>query len=474
MGMRRYAVTLTTVGPVHIGMGRKIGKKDYFLQQGKICVLDPARFVERLQPRQLDDYCKFLEGDSRSGLEDFLDEHGVRQAAQEACAYRLDTQISKARRGTRQYLEADEFVKDAYGSPYVPGSSFKGMLRTALLAAIVEEDPREFVRILGRSRDDGKRIERKAFWVEKPDEGDGSLLRDIMRYVSVSDSDPLSVDDLTFAKKYDKFSKGDKAEHKRRMGNSSVGDIADGNELNIYRECLKPGTVVALRLDIDDRIDARLPFPLDAEHIGRILKRFEERYRACFLDHFDWEAGDEGVSGKTAADGRCRYIAPNGLRCRNAAVAESGYCNLHKDKAAGSAGTDELICYLGGGVDFDSKTVLNALYQDEGERLSEISHILFGQFPTKIDKDFAGGRHRVLWNEVVKEGFRPQFMKARLKGPRLIKAKNDHRHWMDQELGVSPHTLKLGMIGNKLFPMGRCSLRLAPLPACGFDGEAAR
>ena len=42
MGMRRYAVTLTTVGPVHIGMGRKIGKKDYFLQQGAKLAFDRA------------------------------------------------------------------------------------------------------------------------------------------------------------------------------------------------------------------------------------------------------------------------------------------------------------------------------------------------------------------------------------------------------------------------------------------------
>ncbi|WP_239442879.1 type III-A CRISPR-associated RAMP protein Csm5 [Gordonibacter sp. An230] len=462
------------IGPVHIGTGRTIGKKDYFLQKGKICVLDAARFVERLSPQQVGEYCAFLEGDSRSGLEDFLSRHGeLRKAAQDACAYQLDTGLSKTRQGKLQYLEAAEFVKDSYGCPYVPGSSFKGMLRTALLAAVIGRDPETFVRAMKdgwrgrdwrRSANADASLNKKALWVERPDESDAGFACDIMRYVSVSDSDPLSVSDLAFVKKYDRFSKGDRAEHKRRMGNQSIGDITDGNELNIYRECLKPGTVVSLRLDVDERIDEYLPFSLDAEHVGDVFKRFEERYRACFADHFDYEMGGEGDSRGLVSDGRCRYVASNGLRCRNGAVAESGYCNVHKDEAPRSTGV-EAICYLGGGVDFDSKTVLNALYRDEGERLHEISHVLYKQFPTRIDRDFASGRHRALWGRVEAEGFGPQPMKALFKGRgRLQKAKDDHRHWMDQDLGVSPHTLKLGKVDGALLPMGRCTVKIENTP----------
>ena len=41
---------------------------------------------------------------------------------------------------------------------------------------------------------------------------------------------------------------------------------------------------------------------------------------------------------------------------------------------------------------------------------------------------------------------------------RIKKAKNDHRHWLDEEIGVSPHTMKWGIVGRDRYPMGKCSI----------------
>ena len=46
---------------------------------------------------------------------------------------------------------------------------------------------------------------------------------------------------------------------------------------------------------------------------------------------------------------------------------------------------------------------------------------------------------------------------------RLKKAKEDHRHWCDGALGVSPHTLKMGKIGDKMYVMGKCRARFEEL-----------
>ena len=464
MGVRHYRLAFTTDGPVHIGTGKKLGKMDYFSHNGTVAVLDASRFVGLMTEEQVEKYCLFLEkADSRTGLQALLDQDtSLKSIAAKAIAYQVDVKLAKARSGSYQYLDVAECVKDAQGLPYVPGSSVKGMLRTALLASVVMSDrkaSRSFVDEravgLGNKEADAK-LERCVFWRERPDRDDESVVNDIMRYVSVSDSEPLKVSDLVFAKKYDKFCRADDGRHKKAMGKISDAAYYEGNALNIYREALKPGTRIVVSLDIDERIDAYLAGgKLDADGLAKVLQDAYELYSKCFLSHFDIEVEDAN-SGKAASDGRCRYVAASGIRCRNAEIEGTGYCRLHQDKAA-STKNQACTCYLGGGVDFDSKTVLNALYgDDEYKRLEVISSSLFSQFPSKLDPSI----HARLQREIRESGFEPRTMRASYKVASLKKGKDDHRHWRDPEFKVSPHTLKMGIVGGKKYPMGKCSLKI--------------
>ena len=42
---------------------------------------------------------------------------------------------------TARPKEIEAFVKDAYGMPYVPGSTLKGMFRAALIAVVLQKCP---------------------------------------------------------------------------------------------------------------------------------------------------------------------------------------------------------------------------------------------------------------------------------------------------------------------------------------------
>jgi CRISPR/Cas system CSM-associated protein Csm5 (group 7 of RAMP superfamily) len=421
------------------------------------------------------DYCDFLEKDSskmekdssKSGLRDFLDEQGLLAAALGAKAYEIGSQLTRAKSGSWQYFPIHEFIKDAYGCPYVPGSSIKGMLRTALLSHIVSGRRAEYQAIYperdvldGEKRKRaGRQIEKKAFFVERPDPQDPETVNDIMRYLSVSDSEPLSTADLVLVKKYDKFAKADDGSHKHDMGRLSDDSFRKGNELNIYRECLKPGTRIIFTMGIDSRISQ---YPgLEAVDLKAILHESAEIYRELFLDAFDSTEGT-GAQGSAESDGRCVYRTSEGIRCRNHAREGSRYCGVHVDRAeaSGQEDTEELVCYLGGGVDFDSKTIMNALFYGDDTRLDRIARILYHQFPTKIDPQYFLG----LGNDVRAAGFRPAEMRAQVRSDgSLKKGKNDHRHWRDGELGVSPHTLKLGKIGNEFYPMGKCRIDIEQL-----------
>lgn len=476
MSVRRYCIEFILDGPVHIGNGNWYSKKDYFISNNKIAILDVKKFVNSLNPGQFRDYCEFLENNSRKGdkgdLHSFLNKHGLMKVAQQSIAYSVESKLDRAPRGALRFHDVFEFVKDPYGNPYIPGSSVKGMLRTALLNCIILEDHslvKHYDPLQSGEINDGnrsgnitradKKLEKAAFWLEQPDEFDTSIKNDVMRYISVSDSEPLSCNDLVFVKKYDKFCKEDDGTPKHDIGKKTD---YEGNPLDIYRECLRPSTAVSVIVDIDSRIDKYLPFMLDARGLEHAFIRSYELYKKCFLDYFGDDENSESDSAK--ADGRCCYITESGplagRRCRNHAVEGTRFCNTHKDKAnaeSGSPSSNSAICYLGGGVDFDSKTVMNALFDDSKDRVSKIAKVLYNQFPTKIDKN----HYLVLWEKVKSAGFDPKEFSARTKKDgRLDKAKEDHRHWRDNKFGVSPHTLKLGLIGKKRLPMGKCSVTI--------------
>lgn len=476
MSSKKYKLTLTAEGPVHIGDGGKYGKKDYFLTKQKtIAILNAPSFVSKLDPDQLNDYCEFLKNDSRTGLQEYLDrKKGLDAVAQREQLYTLNAKLARARRGSYQYLDIWRFVKDAYGCPYVPGSSIKGMLRTAILTSLIARDRQVYERLYneGDALKNLKRadvgIQQKAFWVEQLNKDKNSAVNDILKYLSVSDSEPLSTDDLVLVKKYDKFSKDDYGRHKKRLGKISDEEAYyQGNELNIYRECLRPGTVISTTITIDERIEQYFDgLRLDKDGLPKTLLFSYELYRRFFLSHFDVGTNAISKKEKGSSDGRCQYVHQTGMRCRNRAIDGTSFCSIHKgyldsERASDNSSTQDIICYLGGGIDFNTKTVENALFMnDEKRRISEISRILFEQFPTKLDRQLHAG----LKSQIQRVGFEPHEMSAQYnKNGRLKKAKEDHRHWCDSTLGISPHTLKMGKIGDKMYLMGKCRARFEEL-----------
>ena len=479
MPSKRYRLTLTVEGLVHIGDGGKYGKKDYFLERGKVSILDAPAFVAKLNPMQLNSYCEFLKEDSHSGLQDYLGKNkALAGTVRKAVLYQLDSLPVLVQRGSYQNYSIWRFVKDAYGCPYVPGSSIKGMLRTAILISLIARDREAYARLYDRQRvpENLKRtdvgIQRKAFWVGQLDSDGDSAVNDVLRYLSVSDSDPLSVGDLVLAMKYDKFSQKDDGRHKKKLGKISDEEAYyQGNELPIYRECLRPGTTIRTTLTVDERIGQYFDsLRLDRDGLPKALLFSYELYQKCFLSHFDIDGEATSTKKEASSDGVCRYVIQDGplagMRCRNRAVGDTGYCNTHKEYAksgdtGGSGSAQDPVCYLGGGIDFNTKTIENALFVDEKRRVDEVSHILFYQFPTKLDLHL----HGRLNDDIQRSGFKPQTMRARYdnRNGRLKKAKEDHRHWCDGALGVSPHTLKMGKVQDKMYPMGKCRARFEEL-----------
>lgn len=460
MAVHHYTFTLTTQGPVHIGNGETYGKTDYFVtKDGRhVAVLDVRAFTQRLTPQQMDAYLQFLEeaaGKQSDDLTSFLRKHHLEKVAQSSCLYQAEMKLRQNRRGEYQYCDVKQCIKDGWGKPYVPGSSLKGMLRTALLGEIISKDPKAYRQSWSKEdvRSGDKRVaSRAAGRLEAQALGNPLTDKPVdhaMHYISVSDSRPLELSDLVFAQKYDTFAENDPAEHKQ-------GD-KKGNRLNIYRESIRPGVDITFDVSVDDAIESLLPgIKLDQAGLTAMLKGEVDHYDKVFASKFGVSSTSKKDAKQEQSDGLCHYIYPTGLRagmrCTNRAINGTGYCKTHMDKAVSAAKPAEAVtCYLGGGVGFTNKTVGDALLTDEHDYVNEVSRILYAQFPTKL----ARGRFPELERDVRDAGFKPDYKDYRGK-----QHKEDHRHWQDGQLGVSPHTFKYGYVDGKPYPMGKCELRI--------------
>ena len=200
-----------------------------------------------------------------------------------------------------------EFVKDPYGNPYVPGSSLKGMFRTIFLAdrlinhskdySIQRKQFKEKVferennkkRYLSKNIQD---IEANTFrTLHRPDTRGDDAVNDIMSGFIVSDSEPLSVENLTLAQKVDV--------HVKKGAKNLPKNLPS------VRECLKPGTDIVFTVTIDTSI-----CPYTKQDIIESINYFDDNYNKYFVEPFTaveyiddgsvFLGGGSGYASKTA------------------------------------------------------------------------------------------------------------------------------------------------------------------------------
>lgn len=275
--LKHYKVRLTVVGPVHIGSGREILKTEYIFldERKKIAVMDMAKLYKlTIDCKHGKSFEQFMSGENRITLKKWLDDSKIDSKKYLNCAkYVIDSRGVDFSNGTKG-INVMEFVKDAYGKPYVPGSSIKGMLRTVLLSGDILRN-QEIYKVLvnslkqqGQSNDYSKKeieaIEQTAFFTLKRDKKvPSNAVNDELSGLIVSDSKPLELSNLMLGQKVDCTLSGKKM------------------NLPILRECLKQGSEIEFSVSIDTTICS-----LSKEEILESIELFNENYYGCFLSAF--------------------------------------------------------------------------------------------------------------------------------------------------------------------------------------------
>lgn len=203
---KTYRVTLTALGPIFIGSGEKLKKYEYIFDKPKKVahMIDHTKFTKYLLEKNLlDDFTSRV--NSHFDLYDYLvNKKGIVfmplvKYSVPVAQFRTEVKNRFGKPISSPPMnDLNTFVKDAFGRPYIPGSSLKGALRTAILNDL-KEDTKE---------------------------------NEVFAHLQVSDSETIDLENLKVYQKVD-YSKTAKP-------------------LPLYRECLKPNTEITFTVSFDD------------------------------------------------------------------------------------------------------------------------------------------------------------------------------------------------------------------------------
>lgn len=290
MGLQAYKVSITTKAPVFVGSGKEYKKFEYLmLPKNFIGIIDMPKlyqltYAKKIAP-QFEDFMlgkKFANGKPLRDLKRWLDSVNLTQEAMDACI-KYKFSLGDIADIPGKPMTIMSCVKDAYDSPYIPGSSLKGVIRTILAAYFISEDRslREFIKKdllenlnppANNRRPNKKaylssvirRAEEKIFrTLKRPDTKPGDAVNDIMQGFIVGDSAPIDANSLTLAQKIDRKPDGKE------------------NALNILCESIRPETVIEFPITIDDAV-----FPLSEGELLDAVYNFVDIYNEHFLSKF--------------------------------------------------------------------------------------------------------------------------------------------------------------------------------------------
>ena len=139
--LKTYQLELEVCGPVYVGSGMEIQKKEYlFLNRNTVGIIDIDKLYMLAKKKHLEiEFEKFMVVDGREDLKHWVERNRISLDEIKCCMkYKINVGDIQMEKGRMQIMN---FMRDPYGNPYIPGSSIKGMLRTILLAADIMKNP---------------------------------------------------------------------------------------------------------------------------------------------------------------------------------------------------------------------------------------------------------------------------------------------------------------------------------------------
>ena len=244
---RTFQFNLLAMAPIHIGNGEKYTSREFIYENGYFYFPDMGKFYNRMVEKGYDQkFERFLQETKPSArnnrLISFLEDNRI--SDRNFSGYRiieteLETNNNYLRGGALN--QVSKFMRDAFGNPYIPGSSLKGAIRTILVT---------------------NKKENKSLipWGAKI----GQDYDDLFNAIRVSDSKPFSNDSLILVQKWD---------HKAKPSLAKP--------LPLYREAIAPLTKINFTI-----ITTTKEAGILMEELGKRAQAFYKAYKNFFLSDF--------------------------------------------------------------------------------------------------------------------------------------------------------------------------------------------
>lgn len=206
-----YKMKLKVLSPLFIGSGESYDRCDYIYDGEIIHIIKQDKWIDYLIKNDLlDKFMQRLETDGKNlEIDNWIksEDKDLSEVIKKCC-------INKFKVSNMDDFKSNivhSFIKNIEGKPYIPGSSIKG----AIISAII------------------------GYYANKKNLNEEYIKNFKIKGISVSDSNTFELDNLELYKKKD---------------NIIINNEENQNELPIYRECAKEGTEVEFTIKIDNKL----------------------------------------------------------------------------------------------------------------------------------------------------------------------------------------------------------------------------
>ena len=262
---RTFQFSLLAMAPIHIGSGEKYTSREFIYEKGYFYFSDMGKFYNRMVEKGYDQkFERFLQETKPNArnnrLISFLDDNRI--SNRDFGGYRIvetGLEIEKNNRDSKlgTINEVAKFIRDPFGSPYIPGSSLKGAIRTILMNTNPDWNNKNAVDFRGRGPKENKKM---IPWGAKK----GQEFNDLFNAIRVSDSKPFNNEQIILVQKWDYSAKS-----------------LTAKPLPLYREAIVPLTRINFTITTTTKEAGIL-----IEELGQRAQAFYKEYKEFFLSDF--------------------------------------------------------------------------------------------------------------------------------------------------------------------------------------------
>ena len=271
--LKKYKFVFNTVGPVFIGSGQKLQKKEYIFDKnkGRVKIIDVNKMLGFIckDKNLMRDYEKLMmSGDKKDDLQSFFNDHKISEKDYKNWILR-ECNV----KGNFNGEDINTFVRDGRGEAYIPGSSLKGMFRTVILSYLIRHADEEYknemrARVAEDFSDEhldevDKAMSVKFLHSKLTDSDRKDMVNSIMRGLIISDSKKIADKNMALYRKFDMSVKG------------------EGHEINLVRECVDFKVKIETTITIDTTI-----FPYTKDELFKMFEEFTQYYREILEEKF--------------------------------------------------------------------------------------------------------------------------------------------------------------------------------------------